>query len=675
MKAVQNKRGKFSVLDFTNFTEPGRYVLQFGNVRGRPFVIADDLWFGVIEKVLNFYSSERCGFDVPGIHRACHQDWRGVHAGTAKIVNGGWHDAGDLSQGSHRTGVNVYAMLRVYEQLRQRDLKPDLQARVLEEARWGLDWLLKTRFGDGYRITWVLGRFYTDNKVGTVDDTIAQAEHVPYENFLFAAVAGYASRVLKEVDPRRAALSLQAAEEDYRATMTNRADWSTPSRDEAAFGALAAVELYRATGRPAYAAEAERFGRLLMECQEQRFVNGIPLAGYFYADAKKQSIVHDHHMSFEEAPLLALGALCESFPAHRDWIRWYGAALLHSEFFYGRGAAASEPFRLIPNSVWRRTEIESLKQGNWDRAAAIEQFNQGTWLSENFRLRVFPIWRDKTFHGNTAIQLSGTAALAEAARLRNHSGVEKLVLRQFQWVFGGNPFSQSLMYGEGYDFQPHFAYCQRNMVGALPVGIDSRQGDAPHWSATNTATYKEIWVVPVSRLLLGLASVAMPARVTGSAPQGAAFRETRTRNTVRVPAGNFAVNLAPGEYSIDYGGAVKRMSFLAGARYRLPLEGRHAVDVELSSRRLGPEEVEIGAVVRGTGAHRIELRTFGGAINAADAMVDLGAGREQRLTWKLALESREQAWAVVAIPDGNMSGKTEIFGAPPEPAMWSERRP
>jgi len=182
-------------------------------------------------------------------------------------------------------------------------------------------------------------------------------------------------------------------------------------------------------------------------------------------------------------------------------------------------------------------------------------------------------------------------------------------------------------------------------------------------------------VVPVSRLLLGLASVAMPARVTGSAPQGAAFRETRTRNTVRVPAGNFAVNLAPGEYSLDYGGAVKRMSFLAGARYRLPLEGRHAVDVELSSRRLGPEEVEIGAVVRGTGAHRIELRTFGGAINAADAMVDLGAGREQRLTWKLALESREQAWAVVAIPDGNMSGKTEIFGAPPEPAMWSERRP
>ena len=100
-------------------------------------------------------------------------------------------------------------MLQIYDQLHQNGIHPDLQKRVLEEARWGLDWLLKTRFGDGFRITWARMRYYTDNKVGTIDDVIVPAQNIAYENFLFSAVAAYASRVLKIVDPQRAAASLK----------------------------------------------------------------------------------------------------------------------------------------------------------------------------------------------------------------------------------------------------------------------------------------------------------------------------------------------------------------------------------------------------------------------------------------------------------------------------------
>ena len=32
--------------------------------------------------------------------------------------------------------------------MRGRDAK--LEARLIEEARWGLDWVMKVRFGDGY---------------------------------------------------------------------------------------------------------------------------------------------------------------------------------------------------------------------------------------------------------------------------------------------------------------------------------------------------------------------------------------------------------------------------------------------------------------------------------------------------------------------------------------------
>jgi hypothetical protein len=57
------------------------------------------------------------------------------------------------------------------------------------------------------------------------------------------------------------------------------------------------------------------------------------------------------------------------------------------------------------------------------------------------------------------------------------------------------------MYGEGFDFAPQFAYCLKNVVGSLPVGMDCMSGDMPHWSSTNTATSKEIWVEPVNRFL------------------------------------------------------------------------------------------------------------------------------------------------------------------------------
>ena len=106
-------------------------TLRSGQASGKPFAIADDVWFDVIEKALNFYYGQRCGFDVPGIHHVCHQDWQGTHNGQTKIINGGWHDAGDLSQGSFRTGGATYSMLQIYDQLQQKGF-----ARTCKSGCW-----------------------------------------------------------------------------------------------------------------------------------------------------------------------------------------------------------------------------------------------------------------------------------------------------------------------------------------------------------------------------------------------------------------------------------------------------------------------------------------------------------------------------------------------------------
>ncbi len=362
VRPLTTPKGRFEELDFSSFAQPGRYFLRCGGAASGAFDITEDLWCGTIEKVLNFYYAMRCGFPVPGVHGECHQDLRGRRGDALKVINGGWHDAGDLSQGSHRTGASLYGMVRTYEELCRRDSHPGLRERLLEEICWGLDWLLKTRFGDGYRITWFCAHVYTDNVVGTADDTIADARHTAFENFLFCAVAAHAARLLAEVEPERASAALDAAAEDYRATLKRCEDWSDASRDEAAFGAMAAVQLYRTTGLASYAADAAAFGRHLIECQEQSFVDGIPVVGYYYTDTSRGGIVHDLHLSFEGAPGVALEALCEALPDHEDWMDWYGAALLHSQYFLAQGATVSAPFCMLPNSVWPRAEIEALAE-------------------------------------------------------------------------------------------------------------------------------------------------------------------------------------------------------------------------------------------------------------------------------------------------------------------------
>jgi hypothetical protein len=668
VERIENERGRFEVLDFSGFMQPGRYLLRCGGVESQPFDIRDDVWYGTIEKVLNFYYGQRCGFPVPGVHGVCHADLRGRRDDEMKVINGGWHDAGDLSQGSFRTGPSLYGMLRNYAELCRRDAEPTLRDRLLEEIRWGLDWLLKTRFGDGYRITWYSARIYTDNEIGTFDDTIAKARNVPFENFLFAGVAAYAAQVLGEADPERAEQALEAAAEDYRATMDGREDWSDATRDEAAYGALAAVQLYRATGDEAYADDAVEFGRLLLGCQEQTFVDGIPIAGYFYRDTSRTRVVHDHHMSFESVPMTALEALCGAFPEHSDWMEWYGAALVYSQFFQAPGARVSAPYYMLASSVWSRAEAErmaeSCRERGQDPDAIIRQYEDGTEIGDGYCLRVFPIWPNNRQHGGTGCQLASTVALSAAARMRNSLELQELAASQFQWVLGANPFSQSLMYGEGYDFQPLFAYCMRDMVGALPVGMDCMASDEPWWTCFNDSDYKEIWVVPTARFLEAITYVATPARVEGTAAAHGRFIEHSTGKWTEV-SGDFAVDLPPGQYVVECGTMQRRVDLLAGSNYTFRLDPADWIGIVLFGGEARTDGcVEVRATVRGAGEHTLELRALNGTLDASTAHLDLGAEGEETLTWDLKVAHADRPWAVVAIPDGDHALRAEAFGAP-----------
>ena len=67
------------------------------------------------------------------------------------------------------------------------------------------------------------------------------------------------------------------------------------------------------------------------------------------------------------------------------------------------------------------------------------------------------------------------------------------------------------MWGEGYDYVPLYSVSVGDLVGALPVGMMTRDdADAPYWPASNTFVFKEVWVHSSARWLALMQDVEAP---------------------------------------------------------------------------------------------------------------------------------------------------------------------
>ena len=499
--SIQNSRGNFVLLDFSSFTRPGIYHVNYGGQSSEAFRIGDDVWILPTFAALNYYFCQRCGFAVPGYHDVCHQDWFGMKDDDRRQMNGGWHDAGDLSQGYFRTALGAYALLRQLKSAREAGLEQEYIRRVEDEALWGVKWIMKTRFPDGHHVSWARQRIWSDNQPGTIDDVVIRTSRVTWENFLGSAVLALASREATSISDNVRQSFVDAAKENWQWAWEDRPGWEYASDNEASWGAISSSILYQVTGDESYALAAHRFGQLLLSCQEQTYVDGIPLTGYFYTDSRRSRIVQNNHGAFYESPMVALRTLAETFgPTDKDWLAWYSAAVFYADCFLKPGSNVAAPFDLLPNAVYRRADMSTGRNTRTDRSN-MEQYLAGTQLNENYAMRIFPVWSGDLFHGGTCCHLSTTWALAEASQLRHDAAGLTLAQEQLEWTLGRNPFGQSLMYGVGYNFATQFAYCSRDMVGGLPVGMDSFHDDAPYWHGSNYATSKETWIGTVNRFM------------------------------------------------------------------------------------------------------------------------------------------------------------------------------
>ncbi len=600
---IKHENGTFTQMDFSEFTTPGVYRLKYASAVSKSFPINENVWLEPMFSGINFYFCQRCGYEVPGIHSVCHKDWLGFHGEEKKPINGGWHDAGDLSQGYYRTAIGAYVLMRNYQLVAGNPTLSNLTAKLKDEALWGVKWLLKTRFADGHHISWARQRIYSDNEIGTIDDVVIKATNVPWENFLGAGVLTLAEELFPDLDKAMLQEIHEAALDNWEQAYKSGEGWEEASYLEASWGAISSTLLYQQTQNEKFKKAALRFGKLLIDCQEQTFQEGISIAGYFFNNSKRTRPVYNNHGAFNEAPMLALRTLCQAFPEESDWMNWYSAAVIYGDYFMKRGSEIAAPFHLIPNAVYRKADMLATRR-EYNKKYNLIQYNDGTQLNENYAIRTFPIWDGELFHGGTSCHLSGSWALAEASRLRNDEAGMQLVGKQLEWTFGRNPFDQTLMYGVGYNFTPQFAYCTKNIVGSLPVGMDCMKNDEPYWHGSAYATSKEMWIAPVNRFMGAVA----------------AYTEAQP-------------------------------------------EADENIQMRIEKEPIAASSQKAVLVLSGKGKHRLELRLFNATSDFASCEVTLTEGEEQRMELTLKVADTNKPFVAAVIADGNLNTKVEITGA------------
>jgi endoglucanase len=317
-KPLTGRWGQFDFhaeLDFTLWRKPGKYYLQIGTSQSPPFEIRSATYSDLPDTLLEFMRQQRCGYN-PWLDAVCHSfDGRTAYgplpAGTYLDARGGWHDAGDLLK-YLLTSSNATAQMLLAYQLRSRSPAifqdrfnsfgqrgANRIADVLDEARWGLDWMLRLHPGPkdlyhqvaddrdhkGWRLPqnettdygWGAGSYrviyFADGKPQGLREYQSESTGVANLAGRYAAAMALGYQIWRSDPVQRdyAVTLLRAGREVYELGKAKEGvqqgnSYSAPYRYEETTWAddmeWGAAELFRATGEKKYLADAIRYAKL-----------------------------------------------------------------------------------------------------------------------------------------------------------------------------------------------------------------------------------------------------------------------------------------------------------------------------------------------------------------------------------------------------------------------------
>jgi endoglucanase len=321
-------------LDFSLVKVPGCYVIRVGEARSLPFTVGAGVYGELPGQLLEFMREQRCGYN-PWLDAVCHPfDGRTAYGpltnGTYVDARGGWHDAADLLKYLLTSGNATAQMLLAYQtgslKSRVTSLKsggagasepgqdtgiladkvnalgqpyPNGIQDLLDEARWGLEWMLRLhpapdqlyhqvaddRDHTGRRLPqdeivdygWGKGGarvvYFADGKPQGLQKYMSKSTGVANLAGRYAAAMALAYQIWKD-DPRHrpfAERCLQAGKEVYdlgraKEGVQQGNSYGAPYRyaettwaDDMEWGA---AELFRATAQRQYLDDAKRYASL-----------------------------------------------------------------------------------------------------------------------------------------------------------------------------------------------------------------------------------------------------------------------------------------------------------------------------------------------------------------------------------------------------------------------------
>jgi hypothetical protein len=146
-----------AVLDFSAVEQSGEFFVHSGDAKSPTFEIGTSVYKALPDQLLEFMRQQRCGYN-PWVDAVCHPfDGRTVDgplpAGSYVDARGGWHDAGDQLKYLLTAGNATAQMLLAFQLGDRKEFAdrvndlgqpvPNGIPDVLDEARWGLDWMLR----------------------------------------------------------------------------------------------------------------------------------------------------------------------------------------------------------------------------------------------------------------------------------------------------------------------------------------------------------------------------------------------------------------------------------------------------------------------------------------------------------------------------------------------------
>ncbi len=155
-------------LDLASLAGPGEYEIVLGDPEAPravspPFRVAADALAHVVPVSLRFFEVQRCGDTSPRMHGPCHLNHAiadgGPRDGQPVNLQGGWHDAGDYLLFTGEEAATTLLLLVAFDEHPGAfsDADGDGIPEVLEEARIGVDWLLRAWDGEAGAFYFQLG--------------------------------------------------------------------------------------------------------------------------------------------------------------------------------------------------------------------------------------------------------------------------------------------------------------------------------------------------------------------------------------------------------------------------------------------------------------------------------------------------------------------------------------